>query len=68
MQTCSDCGAEITPRAVHVVQDGTGKRFCACCADKHWDVTMVLPSCSCSRGGGALHCECRDSASLAEVR
>lgn len=59
--TCNKCERVIGPNAEFCLQDKTGVRLCLECADYHTDVTMCAPSgCSCSRGGNAMYCECRD--------
>lgn len=61
--TCADCTQEIETREESCIQDKTGRRLCVDCADEYWDVTMCAPrGCSCSRGGNAITCECRDEA------
>lgn len=59
--TCNKCKRVIGPNEEFCQQDKTGVRLCLECADYHTDVTMCAPSgCSCSRGGNAMYCECRD--------
>lgn len=59
--TCTECTREIGRNEESAIQDKTGARLCVECSDQHWDVTMCEPrGCSCSRGGSAMNCECRE--------
>ena len=59
---CEDCKREILATESFVQEDKTGRRFCTDCGDYYWNVTTVEPrGCSCSRGGNAITCECRES-------
>lgn len=61
MRTCSKCKRPIGQNEESVQQDRTGAIFCSDCGDSMYDVTMLPASgCSCSRGGNAKNCECRD--------
>lgn len=65
--TCNECKRVIGATEEFCQQDKTGFRLCLDCADCHTDVTMCAPAgCSCSRGGRAMYCECREELREAE--